>query len=283
MAGEGLIPRAIDRPFYSDPFGTLSVRKNAAGLVPRNLPKTFRSGARLQAARSPLSTYRGTADPPAKAKAIAAVVAVHAALAFVILSGLNVRMVSRAVERLQTFDITPPPPPPKVEPPRPKVRQAPKEAGAPAKHAEPTPVVAPQPRIVAPSPIPAAKVAGTGSASNSGAGTSGSGTGAGGSGNGPGGGGDTSRFTPARLVRNLTRGDYRRLAGSLPRGSAMVALRVDTQGLPTNCRVVRSSGDSTVDSGLCPLIAARLRFRPALDDRGRRIPYQLQYVATWTL
>lgn len=230
-----------------------------------------------------MSTYRGTAARPDKAKAIAAVVAVHAALALIILSGLNVRMVSQAVERLQTFDITPPPPPPPVEPPRPKAAQAPKEAGAPAKKAEPTPVVAPQPRIPAPSPIPAAKVAGTGRASSAGAGTSGTGTGAGGSGDGPGGGGDTSRFTPARLVRNLSRGDYRRLAGDMPRGSAMVALRVDTEGMPTNCRIVRSSGDSTVDSGLCPLIAARLRFRPALDDRGRPIPYQLQYVANWTL
>ena len=50
-----------------------------------------------------MSSYRGTADRPDQAKAIAAVVAVHAALAFVILSGLNVRMVRQAVERLKTF------------------------------------------------------------------------------------------------------------------------------------------------------------------------------------
>ena len=54
-----------------------------------------------------MSSYRGTADRPgfdnnSRAKAIAAVVAVHAALAFVILSGLNVRMVRSAVERLTT-------------------------------------------------------------------------------------------------------------------------------------------------------------------------------------
>ena len=75
-------------------------------------------------------------------------------------------------------------------------------AGAPAPKAEPTPVVAPPPRIPVQSPIPAAKVAGTGSASNSGASNEGTGTGAGGTGNGPGGGGygDYSRFTPARLV-----------------------------------------------------------------------------------
>ena len=71
--------------------------------------------------------------------------------------------------------------------------------------------------------------------------------------------------------------------GRLPSGRAMVSLRVEPSGLPSNCRIARSSGDSVVDSGLCPLITQRLKFRPALDDRGRPIPYQLQYVATWSL
>jgi periplasmic protein TonB len=236
-----------------------------------------------------VSTYRGTADRPDQAKAIAAVVAVHAGLAFVILSGLNVRTVTRAVEQLKTFNLEQPPPPPPVPPPPPKPRpepQAKREAGAPAKKAEPTPVVAPPPRIPAPSPIPAARIAGAGSASTSGAAAAGSGTGAGGAGNGPGGGGtgDMSRFTPAQLVRNLTRGDYRSIAqGRMPSGRAMVSLLVQTNGVPSQCRIVRSSGDPGVDGGLCPLIEARLRFRPALDDRGRPIPYQLQYVATWRL
>ena len=63
----------------------------------------------------------------------------------------------------------------------------------------------------------------------------------------------------------------------------MVSLRVEPDGLPTDCRIVRSSGDPGVDAGLCPLVIARLRFLPALDDQGRPIPYQLQYVATWSL
>lgn len=232
-----------------------------------------------------MPSYRGTADRPDQAKAIAAVVGVHVLLAAVILSGLNVRTVSAAVERLKTFDIAPPPPPP-PPPPKPASRPhaAKKPGGAPAPKAEPALVVAPQPRIQLPFPVPAAKVAGSGSASTSGAGASGNGTGAGGSGNGPGGGGDTSRFTPARLVRNLTRSDYRTIAaGRMPSGRAMVSLRVEPSGVPSNCRVVGSSGDPAVDAGLCPLIQERLRFRPALDDQGRAIPYQLQYVATWRL
>jgi len=91
-------------------------------------------------------------------------------------------------------------------------------------------------------------------------------------------------FTPARLVRNLNRGDYRDLtAGRLPYGRAMVSLQLDTSGLPTDCRVTRSSGDQYVDSGLCPLISRRLRFRPAMDAQGRPIPYRLDYVANWSL
>lgn len=233
-----------------------------------------------------MSSYRGTAEGPDQAKAITAVVAVHLALAFVILTGLNVRSVSEAVERLKTFNLAQPPP---SSPPPPQSRPheaAKKPQGAAGRKAEPSPVVAPPPRVLAPSPLPAATTAGSGSASTSGASTAGNGTGAGGSGIGTGGGGygDTSRFTPAQLVRNLTRGDYRSIAqGRLPTGRAMVALRVETSGVPSNCRVVRSSGDAGIDSSLCPLIEARLRFRPALDDQGRPIPYQLQYVATWSL
>jgi protein TonB len=63
----------------------------------------------------------------------------------------------------------------------------------------------------------------------------------------------------------------------------MVSLLVQPTGLPSNCRIVRSSGDSYIDAGLCPLIVERLRFRPALDAQGRPVPYQLQYVATWRL
>jgi protein TonB len=234
-----------------------------------------------------MSSYSGTADRPDRARAIAAVIAVHAGLAAIILTGLNVRQVSKAVERLTTINIEEPRPPP-VHPPKPapKPQQAKKPAGAPAPKAEPSPIVAPQPKLPLPSPIPAAKVAGAGSASSSGAGTSGTGTGAGGSGNGPGGGGyaDFSRFTPARLVRNLSRGDYRLIAGGrMPAGAAMLSLLVQPNGLPSNCRIVRSSGDPYIDSGLCPLIVERLRFRPALDDQGRPVPYQLQYVATWRL
>jgi protein TonB len=232
-----------------------------------------------------LPTYRGTAERPDKAKAIAAVVAVHAALAAIILSGLNVRMVGEAIERLKTFDVVPPPPPRPPPPPAPRPHEMKKPAGAPAKRAEPTPIVAPQPRIPLPSPIPAAKIAGAGSASNSGAGTTGSGTGAGGAGNGPGGGdGDFSGYTPAHLQRNLSRSDYRSIAGgALPAGSADAAIIVSSRGSVSDCRVIRTSGDATVDARLCPLIMQRLWFRPALDATGRPIDFRTNFHATWSI
>jgi protein TonB len=236
-----------------------------------------------------MATYGGTGRSD-RAKALAGVILVHLALGAIVISGLNVHFVQHAVDRLQTFDIKdvvlPPPPPP--PPPPAQSQKAKEEAGAPATKANPTPVVAPKPKIPLPvqPPIVAAPGAGTGSASSSGAAAEGTGTGAGGAGNGRGGGGtgDFSGFTPARLVRNLTRRDYRDLAaGRMPAGRAMLSLQLDADGMPVGCSVARSSGDPYVDAGLCPLVSRRLRFEPARDDEGRPIPYRLNYVANWTL
>lgn len=231
-----------------------------------------------------MSSYRGTAEGPDRAKAIGAVVAVHLALAFVILTGLNVHSVSEAVQRLQTFNLAPPPPPPPPvpPPPKPKPQQMQKPAGAPAKAAEPTPVVAPTPRIPAPSPIPAAKVAGTGSASTSGAGTSGNGTGAGGSGYGPGGGG-TGGFTPAQKLTKIPNREYRRFAATgLPEGSVAIGIRVNPDGSVSNCRIVRSSGNPGADSLMCQLTQQYVRFRPALDSSGRPVAQDVTWVPNWS-
>jgi periplasmic protein TonB len=231
-----------------------------------------------------MAYYTGTASRPDRVKAITAVAAVHAALAFVILSGLNVRMISAAVERMKTFDVTlpkppPPPPPPK---PAPKPEQAKKPAGAPAPRAVATPVVAPPPEIPAPSPIPAAKIAGTGSAASSGAGAAGNGTGAGGAGYGPGGGG-SGGFTPAQKITKIPNGEYRRLvaASGMDRGTVGVSIRVTPDGRASNCRVVRSSGNGTADSLMCQLTEEYVRFRPALDPYGRPVAQDVTWYPNW--
>lgn len=234
-----------------------------------------------------MSSYLGTADRPDRAKAIAGVVAVHVALAFVILSGLNVRMVSRAVEQLTTINIRePPPPPPPVEHPKPapKPQAMKKPEGAPAKNSEPTPVVAPQAKLPVPPPLPAAKVAGTGVATNSGTALAGNGTGAGGSGNGSGGGGygDYSRFTPARLVSNIPNSEYARLAATgIPSGLVGVVILVSPSGTVSNCRIARSSGDLSIDALVCQLTQRYVHFDPARDPFGRPVAQDITYFPNW--
>ncbi len=232
-----------------------------------------------------MSTYRGNADRPDKAKAIAAVVAVHAALGAAILTGLNVEIVERVVDRLQTIDIRLPPPP-RPEPPPPPAREEKTvelEEGAAGKRADPSPIVAPKPRLPVESPIPAAPVAGTGSATTSGAATSGTGTGAGGSGTGRGGGGtDYSKFTPARRITKIPDREYRRLSATgIPSGAVGVTIRVNPNGTASNCRVARSSGDKAIDALMCQLTVRYVRFSPARDDRGRPVGQDVTFFPNW--
>src|SRR5215210_406986 len=179
-------------------------RKMAGAAAGRLIPgrvasrQTFRLPKRW--GRDEAAMAYQAADNPDRIKALAGVLAVHAALGAAILSGLNVHTVATTIERLRTFDITEIPPPPPPPPPSPTPERAKEKEGAAAKKALPTPVVAPQPKIVIPAkpPVIASRVPSTGSAATAGAATSGTGTGAGGSGNGLGGGGrgDFSRFTP---------------------------------------------------------------------------------------
>lgn len=232
-----------------------------------------------------MSSYSGSANRPDKARAIAAVVAVHAGLAVMILAGLNVRNVRDAVERLQMIDVREPPPPPRQPPPppAPKPQAAKREAGAPAKRAEASPIVAPPTRLETPTPMVAAKVAGAGSAANSGAGVSGTGTGAGGSGTGPGGGGnDFSGYTPARRISKIPDRAYRQLAASgLQSGRVGVTIKVNQDGSVSNCRIARTSGDSGIDALMCQLTLAHIRFAPARDAAGRPVAQDVTFYPNW--
>ena len=229
-----------------------------------------------------MSSFRGTADRPDKAKAITAVVAVHAALAAIILTGLNGRIVTHAIESLKTFDIREPPPPPPPPPPPSSRPKAKLEEGTAGKKAEPTPVVAPQPKLPIPSPIPAAKIAGTGNATTAGAANSGTGTGAGGSGSGRGGGG-SGEFTPAQKITKIPNREYRRLvaASGMDRGSVGVAIRVTPEGIASNCRIVRSSGNPMADALMCQLTEQYVRFRPARDPGGQPVAQDLTWYPNW--
>lgn len=212
-------------------------------------------------------------------KAMIASLAVTGALGAVLLAGLNVEMVGRAVERLKTFDISLPRPPP---PPPPAQRQAKKAQGAPAAP-KASPVVAPKPEVQLPvrQTIAAAARAGTGASSASGQGGAGSGTGAGGSGTGLSGGGG---FTPAQRVSKIPDREYRRFVAvsGIRRGRAGITIKVNTDGRPSNCRIVASSGSAAADSLMCQLTLQYVRFRPARDPQGRPVAQDISWYPDWS-
>jgi len=231
-----------------------------------------------------MSSYRDSPTRADRAKAIAAVVGVHAALGALIISGSP--ELPEAAERVRTvlFDVPPPPPPP---PPVADAGRTREEEGAAGKKAEPTPVVAPEPRIEVPAtpPIPAAPVAGTGSSANAGASTSGSGPGAGGSGSGRGGGGSGGGIgAEARLLG----GNRAKLPSRLlrvfaaDRGYAHLLLTVAGTGRVTDCGVLQSSGNAQVDQALCGVMVRQSRWTGARDTQGRPITVKVRYTATWS-
>jgi protein TonB len=227
-------------------------------------------------------------DPPSRAervRAIAAVIAVHGALAALVLTGSNIAQSPAGEAPTEIFDVTLPPPPP-LPPPEPKREAAaPRDAGSEGKKA--APIVAPPARLPPTNPLPAAPVAGSGNAPTAGAGTLGTGPGAGGSGSGPGGGGTGTGGgigEDARLLSGgLGRGDYRRLrAFASPSGRAVLALLIGPDGRVSQCSTRQSSGDPSLDASLCQILQPRMRWAPARDRAGRPLTVGIYYTAVWS-
>ncbi len=227
--------------------------------------------------------YRLTLGTRDRSGAIAAVIAVHAALLFALLHISGKMPLAAEQSVLSVFDVSPPKPPPPPPPP-PRLRQQPKpkekQGGSAPRNirSEATPVVAPTPKIPVPSPIAATQtprqgIAPTQGASNvrgpgTGAGGVGTGTGSGVGGTGPGGGGGAE--VPASLLHGIAGRDYPPgLRERWPRGAAVyVRLRIEPNGRPSRCDIMRSFGDALTDQWTCALLMERSQFRPALDARG---------------
>ena len=221
-------------------------------------------------------------------KAIVAVVAVHAALAALVLT--SGQPLPRTIETVRTVlvDISEPPPPPPPPPPPDTGRLAEAE-GAAGKKAEPLPVVAPEPKIEVPAkpPIPAAPVAGTGSSASAGTASAGSGPGAGGSGSGRGGGGSGGGGgigTEARLLGGHRARLPSRLLRSFAadRGTAHLWLTIAESGRVADCSVLQTSGNAQVDQALCGLMVGQSRWEAARDTQGRPITVKVHYTAIWS-
>ena len=228
--------------------------------------------------------YRSDLQARDRGGAVAAVAAIHAALLFAFLNISGTIDLPDAQTALRVFDINdPPPPPPPPPPPTQQPKPKEKEGGSAPKNikSEATPVVAPKPRIETPpvQKIVAAEVPRQGTAPTQGAsdvrgpgtgagGTgTGTGSGAGGSGSGGGGGGVA---VPASLVRGITGRDYpSAIQRSWPRGGVIfLRLRIEPNGRPSRCDVMRSFGNPSIDQWTCSLVMQRGTFRPALDARG---------------
>ena len=234
-----------------------------------------------------MSSYRAEPSRPDKAKAVAAVAAVYAAIISAVLlmpgdSPLRVGE-NQPTVLIDIKELPKPQPPPEEKP-----GKAEEEEGAAGKKAEPTPVVAPKPVIEIPAkpPVVAAPIAGTGSAATAGAATTGTGPGAGGSGTGRGGGGSGGGGGIGSDAR-LLGGNSSRLPSSLLRGFAsdrgygFLLLTISEAGRVSDCSVLQTTGSADVDQALCSLMIRRSRWEPARDKQGRPISVKLRYTATW--
>lgn len=232
--------------------------------------------------------YRTDVNNRDRGGAIALVLAIHAGLllAFLHLSGkIDLTDPQGA---LKVFDVTQPPPPPPAALAKPKPKDKEGGSASPNVKSEATAVVAPKPIVEPqkPNPIVAAETPRLANQATQGASIPGPGTGAGGigngtgsgsGGNGPGGGGGVA--VPVTLVRGITARDYPpAIMRGWPRGGAIfLRLRIEPDGRPSRCDVMRSFGNASTDQWTCSLITQRGRFRPALDARGVPIPAWFGY------
>lgn len=232
--------------------------------------------------------YRPVLNKRDRGGAIAAVLGIHAALLFALLhlSGrIDLPTPQEALEVIDVLDVTrppPPPPPPPAQPEQSRPRE--REGGSSPKNieSEATPVVAPKPVVEPQIPNPvvvtetprqgaeatqgASNVAGPGT----GSGGLGTGTGSGRGGSGPGGGGGGGVAVPPRLVRGITARDYPpAIMRNWPRGGIIfLRLRIEANGRPSSCDVMRGFGNREADQWTCSLVMQRGQFRPAVDARG---------------
>jgi len=236
--------------------------------------------------------YRTDLNNRDKGGAIAGVVAIHAGIAFALLHLSGQVTVHELQHPLSVFDITedipppPPPPPEQAQQPKPKKEEG---GSAPNIKSEATPIVAPKPRIPIKSPVAVSETPAQGTAPTQGAapvrgagtGSGGTGTGTGGgSGAGSGGGGGGGVATQPRIIRGIVGRDYPpQIQSRWPRGGAIfLRLRIEPNGRPSQCDVMRSYGDSVADQWTCSLIMERGVFRPATNMRGQPVAAWYGYV-----
>ena len=65
-------------------------------------------------------------------------------------------------------------------------------------------------------------------------------------------------------------------------GRVGLTVKVNVDGRPSNCRIIRSSGNPAADSLMCELTLQFVRFRPALDADGRPVAQDISWFPDWS-
>jgi protein TonB len=185
------------------------------------------------------------------------VVLLQFALGYAIVTGLAYNVIKKAAEDLKTFDVEEQPPPPEEPPPPPKDMPdvpPPPTTPPPLVRMEsppppiqvvesPTPPPTPIPPVVRAPPPPAPP-------------------------------------PPPHKVQSATsaRGDLRTLFGpddypasaqaSEAQGTAQAKLTIGPDGRVQACNLIRSTGNSALDSATCNILRRRAKFTPAKDSNG---------------
>ncbi|WP_323798843.1 TonB family protein [Parasphingorhabdus sp.] len=226
-----------------------------------------------------------------RAQSMVAVIAIHAALGYALVSGMGMDIAKRVDAGLKVINITPPQPPV----PAPDKKPAKEEEGGASPEnlrAKASQIVLPPPEVKLKiiNPVVVAPVAGTGTDNKAGAsdrpgpgsgsGGLGQGSGSGSSGDGTGSGGIVSG--PRHLSGAMTRKDIPRSVWNADtRGNVVVRFTVGADGRARDCRISQSSGHPALDKITCRLIEARFRFEPARDERGRAVASPYGWVQEW--
>ena len=184
--------------------------------------------------------------------AVAAVVLIHALIAYAFITGLAYTVVETFTEDLKTFDVIEPPPPAPEPIPEPE----------PAATENPTPVeTTPSPVPLPANPLSRAQILGPANAAG-----------------------------PAASAATLIRGAFHNDSDYPPaalreeeQGTVRVTFVVGADGRVSNCAVAESSGSRSLDSTTCRIFQQRFRYRPARDASGNAVPTTMRQSVTWHL
>jgi len=226
-----------------------------------------------------------------RARSLAAVIAIHAAIGYLLVTGMGMDIAQRVESGLNVIRISPPQPPDPA--PAKQSAQADEGAASPENlRAKPSQIVLPPPEVKLPieTPVVVAPVAGPGNDASAGASDQpgpGSGSGGQGEGSGSGSGGDGTGAGgivsgPRHLSGALTRKDIPRSVWQADtRGRVVVRFTVGADGRARDCHIRQTSGHPALDAITCRLIERRFRFEPARDAAGRAVASPYGWVQEW--